>query len=73
MIKLSRHDITVGALVAVCVVVVSVSTALAGDFGNRLQSSIGAGMSFAGSGTDAYGLSGIYWNPAAINTATGFD
>jgi long-chain fatty acid transport protein len=49
------------------------STVLAGGFGNRLQSTIGAGLSFAGSGTDTYGLSGIYWNPAAINTATGFD
>lgn len=73
MIKLSRHNITVGALAAISVVVLTVSTALAGGFGNRLQSSIGAGMSFAGSGTDAYGLSGMYWNPAAINTATGFD
>ena len=60
MIKLSRHDITVGAFPAISVVVLSVSTALAGGFGNRLQSSIGAGMSFAGSGTDAFGLSGMY-------------
>jgi long-chain fatty acid transport protein len=49
------------------------STALAGGFGNRLQSTIGAGLSFAGSGTDTYGLSGIYWNPAAVNTVTNFE
>jgi long-chain fatty acid transport protein len=49
------------------------STALAGSFALREQSTIGAGMSFAGSGTDSYGLSGMFWNPAAVNTATGLE
>jgi long-chain fatty acid transport protein len=44
----------------------------AGAFGNRLQSSIGAGVAFAGAGTMSYGLSGIFWNPAAVNLADGF-
>ncbi|WP_413993431.1 OmpP1/FadL family transporter [Labrys okinawensis] len=64
---------TAVVFVAASLAASSSSTALAGGFGNRLQSTIGAGLSFAGSGTDTYGLSGIYWNPAAINTATSFD
>lgn len=65
--------IAMTAVAVVSVAVLSSSTALAGGFGNRLQSTVGAGMSFAGSGTDAYGLSGMYWNPAAVNTVTNFD
>src|SRR4051812_40456224 len=34
-------------------------SALAGGFGNRLQSAVGTGSAFAGAGTEAYGLSGM--------------
>jgi long-chain fatty acid transport protein len=46
--------------------------ALAGGFGNRLQSAVGTGAAFAGAGTMPYGLSGMFWNPAAVNLADGF-
>lgn len=68
-----KKSTCIAAIAVSSLAALSSSTALAGGFGNRLQSTIGVGMSSAGSGTDVYGLSGIYWNPAAINTATGFD
>jgi long-chain fatty acid transport protein len=71
---LARFNYTCCVTVAVAsFAALSASTALAGAFDDRLQSTIGTGLSFAGSGTNAYGLSGMYWNPAAINTATGWD
>lgn len=47
-------------------------SAVAGGFGNRLQSTVGTGMAFSGAGTSSYGLSGMFWNPASVNLADGF-
>lgn len=63
----------IAVIAASSLAALSSSTALAGGFALREQSTIGAGMSFAGAGTDSYGLSGMFWNPAAINSAKGFE
>ena len=68
-----KKHTSVAVFVAASFAALSSSTALAGGFALREQSTIGAGMSFAGAGTDSYGLSGMFWNPAAINSATGFE
>lgn len=45
----------------------------AGGFAIREQSAVGQGSSFAGAGTPGMGLSGMFWNPAAINSARGWE
>lgn len=45
----------------------------AGGFGNRLQSAVGTGDAFAGAGTSDFGLSGMFWNPAAVNDVDDFE
>src|SRR6185312_8889679 len=45
--------------------------AQAGGIGIHEQSASGQGMSFAGEGTSSMGLSGMFWNPAAVTQATG--
>jgi long-chain fatty acid transport protein len=47
--------------------------ALAGGFAIREQSATGQGMSFAGMGAGAGGLSSMFWNPAAITTKEGWN
>src|SRR5690349_1460469 len=46
--------------------------AQAGGIGIREQSAAGQGMSFAGEGTSSMGLSGMFWNPAAVTQTNGF-
>lgn len=46
--------------------------AQAGGLGIREQSASGQGMSFAGEGTSSMGLSGMFWNPAAVTQMNGF-
>jgi long-chain fatty acid transport protein len=67
----ARHRAWFMALVATSALVPA-SAAVAGGFGNRLQSAVGTGAAFAGAGTESYGLSGMFWNPAAVNYADGF-
>lgn len=49
---------------AACLFSLSVTTAQAGGFAVREQSTEFQGMSFAGNGTSGGGLSGMFWNPA---------
>ena len=68
--RISTRALVLGLMAATALV--PAKSAVAGGFGNRLQSPIGAGEAFAGAGTSSYDLSGMFWNPAAVNLADGF-
>ncbi len=55
---------------AMAAMVVGVTTAQAGGFGVREQSAYGQGSSFAGMAAPGASISSMYWNPAAVTTAT---
>jgi long-chain fatty acid transport protein len=46
-------------------------TALPAGFNVRSQSAVGNGLAHAGSGTSAWGLSSMFWNPATITSVPG--
>ena len=60
----------VSAMVAM---VAGVATAEAGGFAVREQSAYGQGSSFAGMAAPGDLISSMFWNPAAVTTATGTD
>ena len=51
--------------------VAGIATAHAGGFGVREQSAYGQGSSFAGMAAPGASISSMFWNPAAVTTATG--
>lgn len=57
--------------VAALALMSAATPALAGGFANRQQSATGQGMSFAGSGGSSFGLSSMFWNPAAVTYKIG--
>jgi long-chain fatty acid transport protein len=62
-------------LIAAASVAVSLATssgAMAGAFGIREQSAIGLGLEYAGAAAGSAGLSSMFWNPAAITMAPGW-
>jgi long-chain fatty acid transport protein len=67
-----KAQVTTFAVLLTACAALAAGTAHAGGFGNRLQSAVGTGAAFAGAGTIPYGLSGMFWNPAAVNLAEGF-
>src|SRR5215217_5491259 len=67
-----KAQLTTCAVLLTACAALATGTAHAGGCGNRLQSAVGTGAAFAGAGTIPYGLSGMFWNPAAVNLAEGF-
>jgi len=61
-----------GTLFASAILMLAPVCAYAGAFAVREQSAVGQGMAFAGEGTPSMGLSAMFWNPAAVTYATGF-
>jgi long-chain fatty acid transport protein len=57
--------------IALSLIAVVPTGALAGGFASRDQSAVGEGMSFAGEGTPGMGLSAMFWNPAAVTQVKG--
>jgi long-chain fatty acid transport protein len=53
------------------VIVLAASSAMAGGFSSRQQSSTGQGFSYAGAGTSAFGIGSMFWNPANITNFEG--
>lgn len=64
---------TLYTTVAAAALLGAVSTAQAGGFALREQSAAGQGMSFAGVGAGAGGLSSMFWNPAAVTMTPGWN
>jgi len=65
-----KGSILAGVAVAA---VAAATTAQAGSFALREQSTIGLGMGFAGAASGASGLSSMYWNPATITMHPGWN
>lgn len=63
---------TVLATVSLMTLVAATSAAQAGAFGIREQSATAQGLSFAGTASGSGGLSSIFWNPATITMAPGW-
>ncbi len=53
------------------VIALTASSAMAGGFSSRQQSSAGQGFSYAGAGTSAFGLGSMFWNPANVTNFEG--
>jgi long-chain fatty acid transport protein len=66
------HKITSIAIVAMGFVVANTTTAQAGGFAIREQSTSGLGAAFAGVAA-GYDLSSIFWNPAGVSVAQGIE
>ncbi|WP_112663526.1 OmpP1/FadL family transporter [Microvirga flavescens] len=60
------------AAVSLAALVAAQGSALAGAFALREQSAVGAGEAFAGVAAGAAGVSSMYWNPATITMAPGW-
>src|SRR4051794_35305022 len=65
--SLVRAAVSLGALAA------ATTGANAGAFGIREQSAVAQGMSFAGAASGSGGLSSMFWNPATITMAPGWN
>jgi long-chain fatty acid transport protein len=59
------------ASVSAAAVALTSSSAMAGGFSSRQQSSTGLGFAYAGAGTSAFGIGSMFWNPAAITNFEG--
>ncbi|MDT2021610.1 outer membrane protein transport protein [Methylocella sp. CPCC 101449] len=71
MIKSYRKALQI--TVAATALLGAASAAQAGGFALREQSAAGQGMSFAGVGAGAGGLSSMFWNPAAVTQTPGWN
>lgn len=60
------------AMLSATALAASSGAALAGGFGLREQSATAQGMSFAGAASGSGGLSSMFWNPATVTMAPGF-